>query len=95
VEGVTGGKMIWATALSGYYSFSLRNRLRENVRNVHYYVIFYDAEDDPIDVEVAQYKELIPAGLAKRVTPSFGVHSSVRELTKRVEFRVLDFEIMQ
>jgi hypothetical protein len=95
VEGVTGGKMIWATALSGYYSFSLRNRLRENVRNVHYYVIFYDAEDDPIDVEVAQYKELIPAGLAKRVTPSFGVHSSVRTMTKRVEFRVLDFEIVQ
>jgi hypothetical protein len=95
VEGVTGGKMIWATALSGYYSFSLRNRLRENVRNVYYYVIFYDAQDDPIDVATAQYKELIPAGLAKRVTSFPGVHSSVRELTKRVEFRVLDFEIMQ
>ena len=95
-EGVTGGKMTWDySSFSGGYSFSLRNRLRENVRNVYYYVIFYDAQNDPIDVDVAQYKELIPAGLAKRVTPSFGVHNSVRTMTKRVEFRVLDFEIVQ
>ena len=99
VEGVTGGKMTWdypsSSVYSGDYSFSLRNRLRENVRNVYYYVIFYDAQDDPIDVATAQYKELIPAGLAKRVTPFFGVHSSVRTMTKRVEFRVLDFEIVE
>ena len=95
VEGVTGGKMTWGGDFSVYYSFSLRNRLRENVRNVYYYVIFYDAQDDPIDVATAQYKELIPAGLAKRVTPLFGVHDSVRTMTKRVEFRVLDFEIVQ
>ena len=89
VEGVTGGKFIWdANSVGGLgdldlkYTFSLRNRLRENVKNVHYLVIFYDRLGDPIDITFEQYLGVIPAGLAKRIT---GTSSdfSVKKLSTR------------
>ncbi len=107
VEGVNGDRLMWDIAplegfSSGYYSFSLRNRLRESVKNVHCFVIFYDVQGDPIDMDVVQLQGPIPAGLAKRVDSE--VHSSVQELTTRerskaphtkVEIRVLDFDIVE
>ena len=104
VQGVMGDRLTWTYDViqSGKYSFSLRNRLRESVRNVYCFVIFYDAQGDPIDVDVVQLRGPIPAGLAKRVDSE--VHSSVQELTTRlgskvphtkVEIRVLDFEIVE
>ena len=111
-DGVTGGKLTWdypiapigptIISISGDYAFSLQNRLHENVRNVHCLVIFYDAQGDPIDVDVVQFQGLIPPGLAKRVTSE--VHKSVQELTTRagsktpytkVQLRILDFEIVE
>ena len=96
VEGVTGGKLVWGR--SSYdgrrFSFSLRNHLREDVKNVHYYVIFHDELDDPIDVQGTTTSYIpIPAGLAKRF--SIKVSEDVYGLTKRVEFRILDFEIVR
>ena len=89
VEGLTGGKFKWdANSVGGFgdlnlkYTFSLRNRLRENVKNVHYLVIFYDRLGDPIDITFEQYLGVIPAGLAKRIT---GTSSdlSVKKLSTR------------
>lgn len=114
-EGVTGDKLIWRQSNLGggrYFTFSMRNWLREDVKNVHYYVIFYDELDDPIDVFDTWFTPQIPAGLAKRVRyhhgdprkpPSYSlggarelyVGSDVYELTKRVEFRILDYEIVR
>ena len=103
-EGVTGGKLTWEYKHGQYgsYAFSLRNQLRENVRNVYCFVIFYDTQGDPIDVDVVHLQNPIPAGLAKRVKSK--VDGSVQELTThrgamtphtKVEFRILDFEIME
>ena len=97
VEGVTGSMIQWhyLEFSDDYeYSFSLRNRLREDVRNVRCFVIFLDDQGNPIDTRIVQFDEIIPAGLAKRVTRK-RVHESVRRLTKEVEFRALDFEIVQ
>ena len=112
-EGVSGGKLTWKYQLypgignstqpiSDDYTFSLRNHLRENVRNIYCFVIFYDTQGDPIEVDVVLLRDPIPAGLAKRITSE--VDGSVQELTTRVnsktphtkvEFRILDFEIME
>ncbi len=111
-EGVSGGKLTWKYNLhgigntthpiSGDYTFSLRNRLRENIKNIYCFIIFYDTQGDPIEVDVVLLRDTIPAGLAKRVTSV--VDGSVQELTTRVntktpytkvEFRILDFEIME
>jgi len=104
-EGVIGDQVIWdfGFGVSGKYTLSFRNQLRENVKNVYCLVIFYDAKDNPIDVDVVRYEGLILAGLAKRVNSE--VDKSVQDLTTdtkrvakspetRVEFRILNFEIV-
>jgi len=100
-----GGQLIWQYpyGISGEYTLSLRNNLRENVRNVYFLVVFYDANEMPVDVDSVRFQGLIPAGLAKRA--SGRVDKSVQHLTTntgsgaksprtRVEFRILDFEIV-
>lgn len=89
----------------GYYTMSLRNQLRENVKNVYCLVIFYDSEGNPIDVDVVHYEGLIPAGLAKRVESH--VDGSVQKLTTldfrnnsekpctKVEVRIINFELVE
>ena len=102
-EGVVGGQLTWEYRYTqtGDYAFSLRNQLRENVRSIYCLVVFFDSQDNPIDVDAVQYNGIIPAGLAKRVTSK--VDESVQKLTTpsgslsnktRVEFRVLNFEVM-
>lgn len=101
-EGVIGGKFLWDLNAGGLYSFSLRNRLRQNVRDVYCFVIFFDEQNEPIDVDIVHFQGLIPAGLAKRVKSQ--VDGSTQKLTTlfpsktphtEVEFRILDFEIME
>ena len=97
-EGVVVVQFAWYSPgiSSGYYSLSLRNQLRENVKNVYCLVVFYDSQKNPIDVDLIQCSDLIPGGLAKRVTDH--VHSSVQDLAERggsVEFRILDLQIVE
>ena len=101
-EGVIGGKFLWDLNTGGLYSFSLRNRLRQNVRDVYCFVIFFDEQNEPIDVDTVHFQGLIPAGLAKRVKSQ--VDRSTQKLTTlfpsktphtKVEFRILNFEIME
>jgi len=101
-EGVTAGNMRWTYkySQSGNYSFSINNRLRESVKNVYCLIIFYDNKQKPIEIDVVQFNGIIPGGLARRVTSK--VHGSIQELTtstgtsttKLIEFRVLDFRIV-
>ena len=95
-KGVTAGKVTWGDYSSNYLNFSLRNHLRQDVNYVHYYIIFYDKLGDPIDVKIETYLLTIPAGLAKRTFLS--VLSDVRRMVKnggKIEFRILDFEIIE
>lgn len=99
-EGVVGRQLAWdlpGNQFSGAYSFSLRNQLREPVKNVYCLVVFRDVKGIPLNVDVVRFNGLIPAGLAKRVTSR--VHESIGVLTKwrdsAVEFRILDFEIVK
>ena len=98
-KGVVGGQLTWAlpgNEFSGSYSFSLRNQLRDNVKNVYCLLVFRDSQGKPLDVDVVQFNGVIPAGLAKRVTSS--VDASIGVLTKwqgsAVECRILDFAIV-
>lgn len=105
-KGVTGGQIQWSWkwhgALAGEYSFSLHNRLREPVRDVVCLVVFYDRSGNPIEVDPVSLRDIIPGGLARRVTSK--VHQSIQELTTadnsqspmtRVEVRILDFRVAQ
>lgn len=93
----------------GDYSFTLRNKLRESVQDVYCLTVFYDRSGEPLDVDLVHYTDIIPAGLAKRVIGS--VDPSVKRLTTppskdnpyissfapttKVEFRILDFRILE
>ncbi len=95
--------------VDGNFSFTLRNQLRESVQDVYCLVIFYDKDDTPLDITVTQYRGIIPGMLAKRVNGS--VDQSIKRLTTpasrvnpflssfipstKVEFRILDFRIVE
>ena len=94
-QGVTAGKISWR--YDNWLSFTLRNHTRRDVEDVHYYVIFYDKLGDPIDVEIETCIYTIPAGLAKR-TQVTNVDSDVARMVKdggKIEFRILDFKIVE
>lgn len=101
--GVTGGQLTWGYEMPfGDYSFSFRNKLRDNVSDILCLVVFYDKNDNPIDVDAVVYEGVVPAGLAKRVTST--VDGSVQKLTTpynsetpstKVEIRILDFKIAE
>lgn len=79
-EGVEGTNFEW-TDYSGKYSFTLRNRTKSTIKGVLFLVIFYDAYDNPLDIDEVSYQGLIGPGLAKRLTSR--VDSSVqREQSK-------------
>jgi hypothetical protein len=109
-EGVIGTQFIWDRGIMmgmvdyhhGAYTFSLRNQLRESIKNIYCLVVFYDQNNSPIDVDVIQYKSVIPGGLARRASGK--VDGSVQKLTSRdfevtpstkVEFRILDFQLLE
>lgn len=109
-DGVEGAQFSWTSQIfeDGRYSISLRNKLREPVRNVYCLVVFYDKNNQPLDVSLLEYASLIPPGLAKRI--SGGVDTSIKRLTTpvskdnqflsdfspntRLEFRILYFDVV-
>lgn len=109
-KGVVGDEFVWSNAIRfhvasefqhGGFTLTLRNQLREAVKNVNALVIFYNRKGEPLEVaEVSS--DFIPPGLARRVEGK--VDPSVQEITTedgtmrpftRVEVRVLDFQIAQ
>jgi hypothetical protein len=71
-------------------------------------VVFYDRDGNALDADVLRFRDVIPAGLGRRVNGF--VDASVKRLTTppsrdnqylssfvpstKVEFRILDFEIV-
>jgi len=92
----------------GKFSYSLRNVSRTNLRNVYGLIIFYGSNREVIDINPIEYEQIIPAGLARRVTGI--VDPSIKKLTTRtspenqymaddtpftpIEFRILYFELI-
>ena len=105
-DGVVGVGFIWdwpggyGGSPDGGYSFSIRNKLREHVRDVICLVVFRDAQNEPVETDLIKVP-LVPASLAKRVESR--VPDSVQEVTTKdgsktprtkVEFRILYFDIV-
>lgn len=102
-EGVQGGQLLWkySHGQTGAYSLSLQNRLSEHVKNVVCLVVFHDKAGQPIDVDLITHRDIVPAGLASRITSE--VDGSIHKLTTRsggksphtrIEFRILNFDIV-
>jgi hypothetical protein len=77
-----------------WHYFSIRNRLRQDVKNVRYRLILYDILGDPIDAKDMIFNDVIPAGLAKRTSGRVDASGFSRnEIT--VKFIILDYEIVE
>jgi hypothetical protein len=93
----------------GRYEVSLKNKLRDSVKNIHCLVIVCDTKGSPIDFDLLTYSGVIPGGLAKRVSaqvaasaemlntpePRFPYRNPPMAATGRMEFRILYFEIVE
>lgn len=94
-KAVVGSQFAWDASgplLVNYFSFSLQNKLREPVTQVDYLVVFYGRSGNPVETYNATWTGEILPGLAKREVGSVE-DESVRNLTARVEIRVLDFKL--
>jgi Trypsin-like peptidase domain len=102
-EGVTGDMFLWGRVSYEWsyedFSFTLHNNLQEGVRNILCLVIFRAQDNQIIDAEKirygpgnSSYSGPVPAKLATRIHWSADI--SDRQLTTKVEFRILDFEIV-
>ncbi len=103
-DGIIGTNLTYDHGPSGFFSFSLQNQLRESVKNITGIIVFYSIKGEPLDIAKIEYNEVIPAGLARRLTGR--VESSVEMLNApdwqrtfppkpqgKVEFRIFDFSI--
>ena len=96
-EGVVASHFSWsASELRGSYTFSVRNQLREPVRDVVCLVIFFAHDDLPIETEMVTISGPVGGNLARR-SPSLGrlFADEVRNLTAKTEIRILDFRLKE
>ena len=81
-------------------TFSVRNLLRQPIKNIKILFVFKDSRGDPIDVTEVFIKKTIPARLAKRMTRLIGGStleiSLPRDSAKQfLEIRVLDYQFVR
>lgn len=96
-ESVLGSHFAWTdNQFMGEYTFSVRNSLREPVRNVVCLVIFYGRDGLPIETEMTVIPGPIGGNLAKRSSKLGRISADeVRNLTAKTEIRVLDFQLAE
>jgi len=96
-EGVIGNHFSWNdNRYMGYYTFSVRNNLRQPIRNVVCLVIFYANDGLPIETELVSLEGPIGANLAKRSARFGRINADeVRKITNKTEIRVLDFRLIE
>lgn len=95
-EGVIGSHFSWTdNEYMGYYTFSVRNQLRESVRDVVCLVIFFARDGLPIETEIITIRGPIGGNLALRSPrKGRGQADQVRNLTAKTEIRILDFRLV-
>ncbi len=96
-EGAVGSHFAWNdNQFMGYYTFSVRNNLREPIKNVVCLVIFYARDGLPIETEFVTIRGPVGGNLARRSPKSGRISADeVRDLTAKTEIRVLDFRLAE
>ena len=94
-EGVVGSHFSWTeNQFMGYYTFSVRNQLRDPVRDIVCLVIFYARDGLPIETEIVTIRGPVGGNLALRSLRKGRLEADqVRNLTAKTEIRILDFRL--
>lgn len=96
VQGVKITHLKWSSYSD--ITFSVRNLLRQPIKNVKILFVFKDSRGDPIDVAEVLIRKTIPARLAIRNSTSIGrstLNISMSGAQKFVEIRVLDYQFVR
>ena len=113
ITGIAGESFLWRGGIDGSldndgnFSFALRNRTKQAVKNITGLAIIYGKDGIPADFHEFTFDQQIPPGLAKRLNGKFD--ANVKPLTTpiskknqyeysqspstKVEFRVLSFDV--
>lgn len=89
--GFSWGSISWWSR----YTFSVKNNLEYDIKDVYCLVIFFDQEKQPFEIEYVLIQDIIPSKLAKLSKELGRTESVIREKAKSVEIRILDFEIVK
>ncbi|MFB3081898.1 MAG: hypothetical protein ACE1Z4_00340, partial [Gammaproteobacteria bacterium] len=108
-EGVVIDNLFWDSRffIGGDFSYTIKNRLREPVKDIVGLIIFYDLKGNSVDFQMISYSNTIPGGLGKRVEGR--VAASVKRLSTRalgsgiesrfrpnkIEYRILSFDVVR
>lgn len=93
-KGVVADDFDWSGGYPpGQFTFSLRNQLRQPVKDVRWLAVFFDKNGKPLEAKEGHSPVVIPAGLAKR-TGDY-TDSSVQSLSWKWEIRILDFRLAE
>lgn len=110
-EGVIVENLVWDSEffIGGDFSYTIKNKLREPVKNIVGLLIFYDLSGNTVDFQMITYKDIVPGGFGKRVRGK--VDESVKRLSTRprgydslhdsqdrpdkIEYRILFFEVAE
>jgi len=94
--GVVGSHFAWDDDGHGFYTFSVRNNLREPIKDVICLVIFYARDGLPIETELVTIDGPVGGNLARRSFQNGRIAADqVRSLTAKTEIRVLDFRLAE
>ena len=90
-EGITYENTRWSEY--AFYTFSLRNELEKDVKNIHCHIFFFDEENIPIDSDVVIFAGSIPSEMTKQVNGT--INLSIAEKTKHFHVKIVSFETIE
>ena len=98
-EGITYENIRWSEY--AFYTFSLRNELDKDVKNIRCHIFFFSEKIDsdavkkhiPIDSDVVNFAGSIPSKMTKEVNGTMDL--SIADKTKHMHVKIISFEIIE
>ena len=75
------------------YTFSLRNELDREVKNICCHIFFFDEEHVPIDSDVVNFTESIPSKMTKQINGTIDI--SITKQIIYIHVNIISFEIIE
>ena len=89
-EGIVYENTRWSEY--AFYTFSLRNDLDKEVKNICCHIFLFDADHVPIDSDVVNFTESIPSKMTHQVNGTIDI--GIMKQTEYLHVKIISFEII-